>query len=68
MIYCPECDKNMKVVNFVRDDPILECGHTKTISGDAINRIIGTMEDLLRQEAKRRNISFEEIIKEIIPS
>lgn len=28
---CPKCDKNAEVVHYVRDDPVLSCGHTLTL-------------------------------------
>lgn len=28
---CPKCDKNVGVVHYVRDDPVLSCGHVLTL-------------------------------------
>lgn len=67
-IYCRTCRTHREPVGFVRDDPVLSCGHTKhrTKSDDVIQKTRQEVEAIFTVEAAQRGISVEEVRAEYI--
>lgn len=66
-VYCGLCQNNKKVVGYVRDDPMLECGHVHTIenSPDAelIDRLYVNVRDRMLEIMRRENITWKEAMR-----
>ena len=68
---CPHCEKEIEVVGYKRDDPVLACGHVLSIQAqlerDAIaNGIMNSFRYLILEEMKASNISYKDAESRIV--
>lgn len=59
MIFCHKCKQSKKIIGFNRDNPVLSCGHEKTIE-------MFELEQTLTIEAQNRKMSIEDVRSEYI--
>ncbi len=55
--FCVVCQKDVPVISWLRDDPVLECGHVKTLR----DQCRADVEQALLDESRRLGLTIEEV-------
>ena len=58
-IYCPECKDNKEIIGYMRDDPLLECGHVKPYN-DSLETLLDESIYIIME---KENMTYDEACK-----